>query len=110
MSTLVFNGATHQVTLNDAHGNPFGSWSTYNNVDNSEAVARLLVDRWDTLPALAELIKRDPALKRFVLRHVEPTLNTDDLDKIKALAASKYPADSTMLCNEPKKSAVRAAK
>ena len=77
---------------------------------NSEAVARLLVDRWDMLPALTELIKRDPALKRFVLRHIDTTLNTDDLDKIKSLAASKCPADSATLCSDLKKSAARAEK
>lgn len=77
---------------------------------NSEAVARLLVDRWDTLPALTELIKRDPALKRFVLRHIDSTLGTDDLDKIKTLAASKCPADAATLCGALKKSAIRAEK
>jgi len=41
MSTLVFNGATHQVTLNDAHGNPVGSWSAYNNVDSHATLTHL---------------------------------------------------------------------
>ena len=65
---------------------------------NSEAVARLLVDQWNTLPALAGLIKTHPALKRFVLRHIDSTLNTDDLKKIEALASSSCQKDLLELC------------
>lgn len=77
---------------------------------NSEAVARLLVDHWDTLPSLVTLVKRDPALKQFVLRHVDTTLDTDDLEKIEAFASSRCPGDATLLCNELRMAAVRAAK
>jgi hypothetical protein len=77
---------------------------------NSEAVARLLVDQWDTLPALLTLVKRDPELKQFVLRHVDTTLDTDDLEKIEELAASNCPGGATLLCKELRTAAVRAAK
>jgi hypothetical protein len=77
---------------------------------NSEAVARLLVDRWATLPSLAELVKRDPALKRFVLRHIDTTLDTDDLDKIKAFASSQCPTGTASLCRELLTAAARATK
>lgn len=77
---------------------------------NSEAVARLLVDHWSTLPLLAELAKRDPAFRRFVLRHIDATLDTDDLDKIGALAAAQCPLGSAPLCRELRQTAARAAK
>lgn len=76
---------------------------------HSEAVARLLVDHWSTLALLAELAQRDPAFKRFVLRHIDATLDTDDLDKIGTLAAAQCPPGSTPLCRELLHTAARAA-
>jgi hypothetical protein len=67
---------------------------------NSEAIARLLVDHWGTASSLARLVRRDPALKRFILRHIDSTLDTDDLDKIQRLASASCPADSATLCSE----------
>ncbi len=77
---------------------------------NSEAVARLLVDQWATLPALADLIKTDPPLKRFVLRHIDSTLDTHDLEKIKALATSSCVKDLAVLCADLTKSATHTTK
>lgn len=77
---------------------------------NSEAVARLLVDHWTMLPLLAALVKRDPAFKRFVLRHIDATLDTDDLDRLVAFASTQCPAGSAPLCSELRKSAVLASK
>lgn len=77
---------------------------------NSEVVARLLVDRWDTLPSLVKLVERNPALEQFVLRHIDSTLDTDDLDKIRDSASSKCPGNAAFLCNELQSAALRAAK
>jgi hypothetical protein len=76
---------------------------------NSEAVARLLVDHWNTLPLLAKLVRRDPALKRYVLRHIDTTLDTDDLGGIQSLASSQCPEGSGLLCGELLKAAARAS-
>ncbi len=65
---------------------------------NSEAIARLLVDQWATLPRLAELIKRDPGLKRYVLRHIDSTLDSQDLEKIQSLSSSACPGNAAQLC------------
>jgi len=77
---------------------------------NSEAVARLLVDQWNTLPLLAGLIKRDPPLKRFVLRHIDTTLDTDDLEKIKESSSLACRKDMALLCSDLKIAAIRAIK
>lgn len=53
----------------------------------SEAIARLLVDKWSTLPTLATLTRRDPALRQFVISHIDTTLDTADLEKIRKFAA-----------------------
>ncbi|MEM5435497.1 hypothetical protein [Paraburkholderia diazotrophica] len=64
----------------------------------SEAIARLLVDQWHTLPRLGMLIRRNPPLKGFVLRHIDSTLDTGDLDRIKALSTSSCPSGMETLC------------
>ena len=74
----------------------------------SEAVARLLVDRWNTLPVLAQLAKTDPGLSRFVVRHIDTTLNTDDLEKIRDLSSRSCPAGSAALCTALHRATERA--
>jgi len=65
---------------------------------NSEAIARLLIDQWPALPQLNALIKRNPQLKKFVLRHIDDTLDTADLEKIKLLSVTSCPAGAEPLC------------
>ncbi|MCS0661115.1 hypothetical protein [Massilia terrae] len=67
---------------------------------NSEAVARLLVDKWNTLPALVHLAKSRPGLRRFVVVHVDSTLNTSDLERIIKLSATSCPKGAAGLCDE----------
>jgi hypothetical protein len=67
---------------------------------NSEAVARLLVNHWRTLPQLGVLIRHDPSLKDFVLRHINTTLDTDDLSRIATLSRSSCPTGMRSLCRE----------
>jgi hypothetical protein len=77
---------------------------------NAETIARLLVDKWDTLPQLAKLIKQDPALKVFMLRHVNTTLDSDDLEKIKNYSSSVCPKGLNTLCQDLNKASVNAIK
>jgi hypothetical protein len=64
----------------------------------SEAIARLLTDRWKTLPELGAQIKRNPPLESFVLRHIDSTLDSDDLAKIATLSTRSCPAGMRSLC------------
>ncbi|KRE97884.1 hypothetical protein ASG87_15135 [Frateuria sp. Soil773] len=77
---------------------------------SSEAVARLLADHWDTLPALARLVESDPSLKRFVLDHVNTTLDTNDLERIGSHAASSCPDGASLVCSGIGEAAARALK
>jgi hypothetical protein len=77
---------------------------------NSEGVARLLVDKWQTLPQLAELIRRHRPLKAYVLRHIDTTLNTDDLTRIVELATTACPPKAELLCADLKNAAAQASK
>ena len=76
----------------------------------SEAVARLLVDRWDTLPDLAALIRRNPPLRGFVLRHIDATLDARDIDRIEALATTSCLPSLKSLCRTLKKAASNATR
>lgn len=76
---------------------------------NSEVIARLLVDHWDTLPQLGTLIRHDPQLKGFILRHIDTTLDTDDLTKIARLSASSCPAGMNALCRALGDAALKAS-
>ncbi|WP_045507187.1 MULTISPECIES: hypothetical protein [Kosakonia] len=75
----------------------------------SESVARLLADHWDTLPELGSQIRKAPALKKYVLRHIDSTLDTKDLDKIQNQAERFCPAKQEELCGEIKVAAKKAA-
>jgi hypothetical protein len=71
----------------------------------SESVARILVDHWDTLSELAALSKQDNKFLRFVLKHVDATLNLSDVEKIRANANSKCPPGLNATCTAIKRKA-----
>lgn len=75
---------------------------------NSEAVARLLVDHWDSLAELNTLSSNTPALKKYVLRHIDSTLDTNDLDQIQRLSAQSCPQGLSALCTDIGHAAERA--
>jgi hypothetical protein len=76
----------------------------------SESVARILVDHWNRLPRFAELAGKSSAFRAFVIRHVDATLNTDDLEKIKENASTHCPATLWKTCNDLAKQADQALK
>ena len=76
----------------------------------SAGVARLLVDQWGLLPQLAKLSKGDPALERFVLAHVDATVDAKDLQQIALLAGEACPPESAALCAKLVVAARHAAK
>ncbi len=71
----------------------------------SEVVARNLVDRWETLPQFAQLAAKTPAFGHFVIRHVDETLDSNDLKKIHANAANRCPTKLRGFCDDLKKAA-----
>jgi hypothetical protein len=90
----------------------YKSYTSYRRCDDgaiaegySESVARILVDHWSTLPRLAYLARRDVDFRRFVLRHVDATLDTNDVEKIRTNAKTLCPAGFRTLCDDLRKSA-----
>jgi hypothetical protein len=76
----------------------------------SESVVRILVDHWSTLPRLATLARRDARFRRFVVNHVDPTVNCDDLEKIRINANTQCPQHLGALCADLAKEADDALK
>jgi len=66
----------------------------------SESVARILVDHWTTLSRLAQIARKDREFRVFVIRHVDATLNMDDVEKIKQNARAHCPTGLRMTCRD----------
>ena len=66
----------------------------------SEAVARILVDQWSTLPRVAKLGARNADFRRFVLGCINATLDMKDVERIKALANSSCPRRLDAVCRD----------
>ncbi|AUP76539.1 hypothetical protein CWS02_10855 [Enterobacter sp. EA-1] len=67
-----------------------------------------MAEHWNTLPDLGIQISKNPALKKYVLRHIDSTLDTNDLDKIQNYASHLCPAKQEELCGEIKVEAEKA--
>jgi hypothetical protein len=90
----------------------YGSYKLYNHCDDgaiaegySEAVARILVDHWNTLSRLAEIARKDTDFRRFVLKHIDETLNLEDVKSIRANAEKRCPSGLRDLCRDVRKQA-----
>ncbi len=76
----------------------------------SESVARILSDHWNTLPRLSQLAGKDADFRAFVIRHLDATLNMDDVEKIKKSAKTQCPRGLQTLCGDLVKQADSALK
>ena len=75
---------------------------------NSEAVIRLLVDKWEALPKLNVLTRKNAAFEAWVLSHIDSTLDSGDLQTAVDLATSQCPASESALCQKIVKAAQAA--
>ena len=76
----------------------------------SESVARIFADHWSTLPRFAEFAENDPSFRAFVIRHIDATLNMDDVEKIKKAALTHCPSGLRKTCSDIAKQASLALK
>jgi hypothetical protein len=95
----------------------YQSYKRYGRCDNasaaegySESVARILVDHWAAVSRLAKLAGRDLGFRRFVLSHIDATLDMKDVRTIAAKATKSCPPGLHSLCIDLKKSANAAIK
>jgi len=73
----------------------------------SESVARILVDHWNTSPRLSELAE-DHWFQKFVLRHIDATMDSGDLYKIRERALHNCPSNQKNICGQLKQAAEHA--
>lgn len=64
----------------------------------SDAVAKLLVDRWQTLRDLANFSQQHPEFERFVLWHIDTTTGLNNAQAIIANSRNRCPTDLRTLC------------
>src|SRR5579863_4628673 len=95
----------------------YKSYRSYRSCDDgfigenySESVARVLVDHWNTLPRLASLAQENSDFQRFVLKHVDATLDMNDIEKINAKSRTQCPRGLQALCDDLRKQAAAALK
>jgi hypothetical protein len=90
----------------------YKSYHSYRNCDDgaiwegySESVVRILADHWSTLPRLDRLGRQDAEFRLFVIRHMDATLNTDDVVRVKHMAKTACPMGLNKLCSDLAKQA-----
>ena len=110
--SLVFFGCLFLAASLRTWDSLHGSYGQYNNCDDgaiaaaySQSVGRILVDHWETLPRLADLASDNSDFQAFVLKHVDKTLNGDDIKKIWENAKMRCPQGLDNLCDDLKKQA-----
>jgi hypothetical protein len=64
----------------------------------SEAVARLLADKWSELRQFQALAVKEPEFEKFVLRHIDDTVTLEDRKKIHVLSTTHCPTVARNLC------------
>jgi hypothetical protein len=75
-----------------------------------ESVARILADYWNTLPRFTQLAAKHGAFREFLIKHLDATLNMDDVVKIKHEAQTQCPFGLQKTCNDRVKQADAALK
>jgi hypothetical protein len=66
----------------------------------SESVARILADYWSTLARFKALSESNAPFRKFVVSHIDATLNGEDLEKIKENATAHCPKGLKSTCIE----------
>jgi hypothetical protein len=76
----------------------------------SDYVAVSLGQRWSDLPRLQREMKRNSRFEAFVIQHIDPTDDSDDLAAIVENATQRCPIHSETLCASLAKAAREALK
>lgn len=75
---------------------------------NSEAVVRLLVDKWNTIPELVALTKQNADFESWVLKHIDTTVNGEDLESIERNAKENCGDNRKKICSKISSAASQA--
>ncbi len=64
----------------------------------SDVISSLLSDKWSTTYQLNQLVLRDEGFERFVLKHIDELMSSDQAKKIRNNADTHCPSDARRLC------------
>jgi hypothetical protein len=85
----------------------FRSFKKYKRCDDgavaegfSASIANLLADQWEDVGEFSALSRRDRGFNRFVISHVDETMNLDQAVKIKRNVKYKCPAKVIKVCHQ----------
>ena len=83
----------------------FRSFKRYGHCDDgaiaegySDKVVHLLATDWKTFSALDGLAKKDPAFRKFIIRHIDTTADTQELRSAQQNAHRRCPEEGKELC------------
>lgn len=66
----------------------------------TDKVVHLLATRWDSLSQAQKLIARNPEFQTFILRHINASALTSELDHVVYSARHQCPRSATQLCRQ----------
>lgn len=66
----------------------------------TDRVVHLLATRWDSLEQAQQLAARDPKFQTFIVRHIDTSASTSELDMVARAAKDRCPRSATALCTQ----------
>ncbi|KGM51608.1 hypothetical protein N800_13500 [Lysobacter daejeonensis GH1-9] len=91
----------------DSWGSIHAAYQRYSYCDDgaiaegfTDRVVHLLATQWASLSQVRRLIAHDPEFQDFVLRHINASALTSELDRVAHLARHQCPRSATLLCNQ----------
>lgn len=66
----------------------------------TESVVHLLAARWSSLHEAQSLIAQDPSFQQFIIRHINASADTAELNRVAAMASQQCPVSATHLCKQ----------
>jgi hypothetical protein len=85
----------------------FESYKKYKQCDDgaiaegySSSIATMLADHWEDIDQLTRLSNQNTGFRKFVLRHLDETMNFDQATIIKRNVEQRCPSGAKKLCDE----------
>jgi len=85
----------------------FAAYQRYGHCDDgaiaegfTDKVVHLLATQWGSLSHAQQFIARDPSFQVFLVRHVNASADTSELDRIVRFTSRNCPASAKFLCKQ----------
>jgi len=90
----------------------YSSYKKYSHCDDgaigegySDSITKLLANNWETLKDLKRFTDADKDFLKFILRHINASADSKDIQKVYDNASQRCPKDSSNLCSLIRKEA-----